>query len=232
MHKSLEKCIGIALATVSTIFVVFLLVLITNTNVAVEADNSVVHALFIVLTLAFATLTAFNVYFAFSNMEKVNQVLLFKTKNTVQKASVGVIRKLAKKATADIEGIKINKINLFTDATGEVTFKAAIKVKATKGEDDIKATELLEEVSTAIEKEILEVLGLQFKEIELKLIKYKKQEKAPAPAEQAQTPAYESTEQDANDEVETFDTEIEETIEVEEVNEDEVEETDEDEVKL
>lgn len=172
MKRNFEKFITISLAVVSAIFVMFLLVMILSTDVAVEANNGVVQALFIVFTLFFLALSSLNIYSAFCSTEKVNQILLFKTKNSAKKASVGVVRKIAKKAVADIEGIKIGSIHLFVDSNNDVTFKAAVKVRAAEG-SEFKAAILLERISDALETEFMEILGLEFKEVELKLVSAK-----------------------------------------------------------
>jgi hypothetical protein len=173
MKKNFEKFITISLAVVSAIFVVFLLVIIFNTDIAADADNSVVHALFFVFTAFFLILSSVNIYSAFANTEKVNQILLFKTRNTSKKASVGVVRKLAKQAVSAIQGIKVGHIHLFVDDNNDVTLKATAKIIADKNSEPVKATVLLERATAAIQIEFLEILGLEFKEIELKLVSAK-----------------------------------------------------------
>jgi len=182
MKKNFEKLISISLAVMSSIFVVFLLVMIFNTAAAEEANNKVVHALFGVFAAIFAILTAINIMSAFSEAEKVNQILLFKTKSREKKASVGLVRKLVKKAAKRLSGVKINHIHLYVDSTNEVIMKAAVRVDlGVSGAQ--KAADVLDEVNKSIEDEFLNVLGFEFKMIELKLIAVKQGEKSVKQAE-------------------------------------------------
>ncbi|MCL2771088.1 MAG: hypothetical protein FWD89_02125 [Firmicutes bacterium] len=192
MKKILEKIISVSLACVSLIFVVFLLVMIFNTNAAAEADNKVVHSLFIVFTLVFIALTAINIRAAFSDEERINQVLLYKTTGSSKKASVGVVRRLAKRAVKDIAGAKVRHVHLYVDENHEVTFRASVKVVTDQNSTEKgKAVIILEKVNAAIAIACQEVLGLEFKEIELKLVSAKSDYKpdAQAVAEKAEAAA-------------------------------------------
>jgi len=180
----MEKLITISLAVMSSIFVVFLLVMIFNTNAAEEANNKVVHALFGVFTLIFLVLTTMNIMSAFSETERINQILLFKTKNSEKRASVALVRKLAKQAAKTVEGAKISHLNLYADATNEVIVKAAVKVD-TGDNDNIKASDILDRVNTALVNEFMNVLGFEFKMIELKLTSIKQNERAEQAAVQS-----------------------------------------------
>jgi len=180
MKKTLEKMITISLGVISTIFVVFLLVLITRPDTAEGANTPVVHALFIIFASIFAALTIFNILLSFKDSERVKQVLLFKTKNGAKKASLSVIRKLAKQAVKAVNGVNICHIHLFLDDNNDIIFKAAVKIKPidSGGNEAFNAALILEKVNAALELIFLEVLGLSFKEIELKLI-YAKTTRSP-----------------------------------------------------
>ncbi|MCL2375434.1 MAG: hypothetical protein FWC82_02800 [Firmicutes bacterium] len=175
MKKTLEKMITISLGVVSTIFVVFLLVLIKRPDTAEGANTPVVHALFIIFASIFAALTIFNILLSFNDSERVKQVLLFKTKNGAKKASLSVIRKLAKQTVKAVNGVNICHIHLFLDDNNDIVFKAAVKIKSIEsgGNQAFNAALILEKVNAALELIFLEVLGLSFKEIELKLISAK-----------------------------------------------------------
>jgi len=175
MKKHFEKIISIALSGIALMFVVFLLIMIFNTDLAIEANNTMVHILFIVFASLFAVLAALSIWSAFNDHERVNQILLFKTQNGAKKASVSVIRKLAKTAVTPIASVKVGSVHVFVDETGEVYLKATVKIvpKKKDGAALAKASVILEQVNAALQLEFMDVLNLEFKEIELKLIKAK-----------------------------------------------------------
>jgi len=162
----------VAITLISLLFIVFLLVLIADTEIAAEANNSVVHALFGVFTALFVLLSGLHIWECFSENDKVNQVLLYKTQDSVKKASVGVIRKLAKKAVGSVEHAKVCHIHLFVDVNGEVTMKAAVKI-IDKQHVDIDVSSILDNVNNALVEEFQSTLGFKFKEIILKLVAVK-----------------------------------------------------------
>lgn len=179
--------VAISMAVMALIFVVFTLVLILNTDVAVEANNGVVHSLFGIFALIFIALVTVNVWSAFSEREKIKQILLFKTKDSILNASVGVIRKLAKKAVAGIEHAKIKHIHLFVDSNNEVIMKAAIKIKA-DDEQEIKAGIVMDKVNKALTDEYKQALGFEFKTLELKLVSFKENKQTrPEPIQEKPT---------------------------------------------
>ncbi|MCL2177411.1 MAG: hypothetical protein FWB72_05685 [Firmicutes bacterium] len=177
MKRNFERFITISLSVVSLIFVVFAMILIFNTDIAEEANNGVVQSLFGIFALFFVILTTLNILGSFSETDRVNQILLFKTKDSVRKASVSVIRKLAKQAVLNVEGAKVKHIHLFTDATNEVIMKASVKVASKKDEPCVKATQVLEQVNAALVSKFLDELSFEFKEIELKLTSIKNNKK-------------------------------------------------------
>jgi len=175
MKKIFEKLIAISLAVMSLIFVVFLLVMIFDSELAAQANNTVVHALFIVFALVLAALTTLNILFSFLNHDRVNQILLFKTKSGTKKASVSVVKSLAKQAVSVIPNIKISGIHLIADDNNEVIFRANIALNTSGAETNTApdVAKILENVNAALEIEFRDVLNLIFKDIELKLTKTK-----------------------------------------------------------
>ncbi|MCL2630069.1 MAG: hypothetical protein FWD49_00930 [Firmicutes bacterium] len=167
MKKNFEKIVSIALGTMSLIFVVALLIFIFNTDAAIEANNSVVHALFVVFFVIFAALTALNIYSAFTDNDKVNQVLIFKSKGGKTEATVGVIGKLSKKAVTMAGGVKVGKPHLLVDDNFEVTMRIAIKLT------DEKVEAVVPVIRESLEIAFAEELGLKFKAIDFKVTSMK-----------------------------------------------------------
>jgi hypothetical protein len=182
MKKNFEKMISISLTIMASIFVIFLLLIIFNSDIAAEANNGVVHALFGVFSVILLALCAIDIRSAFTTNERVNQILLFKTQDTSKKASVKVIRKLAREAVAQINGVKVGGIQLFVDDTNDVVLRATVKILG--NHESAKA--VMEQMSDILRDEFNKVLGFSFKEIELKLVSFK-EIKAPAEAPIAPT---------------------------------------------
>jgi len=182
MKKLFERMTSITLGVMALIFIIFTLAMIFNTRVAEEANNGVVQALFGIFAFMFVALSAVNIWSAFSERDKIKQILLFKTKDSVNNASVSVIRKMAKKVVAGIECVKLRHINLFIDNNNEAIMKAAVKISATDKEGELQVAEILDKVYTALKNEYSSILGFEFKTIELKLTSIKEAKK-PKPEE-------------------------------------------------
>jgi|GEM_PF-2787561 len=173
MKKHFDKVVSIALTAIALLFVVFLLIMIFDSEFAVDANNRVVQILFIVFASLFGVLATLSIISAFNDQERVNQILLFKTKYGAKKASISVIRKLAKTAVTPIDAVKIGHIHVYVDDNSNAYLRATVKIvpKKKNGAPEDKASVILEKVNAALQLEFIEVLNLEFKEVELKLIK-------------------------------------------------------------
>jgi len=175
MRKNFEKFIIIAASVLSVLFALFLLLLVFSPKMAADANNSVVKTVFIILAVILIGLLSLSIWSAFSTSDKVNQILLFKTKGSSKKISVEIIRKLSKETVKKIMGVKITGMYFFVTDTSEIVMKASIKIDMNKvGEGVEKPTVLLDEINTMLANEFQQVLEFQFAEIELKLISLKR----------------------------------------------------------
>jgi hypothetical protein len=184
MKKVLEKVISIVLAAISLLFVIVLLVVMFNEDLASRLhEETLARAFVIVFSIIFAVLTTTNILLAFKDNDKVNQILLFRTKESASRATISVVKRLAKKAALNIKGMPIKKqtegkgtklqhIVLTADANGDVTFTASVRCVTDKVEP------LLEKVRAELVVTFGEVLGLNFKAIDLFAIAVKNDYKA------------------------------------------------------
>jgi len=175
MKRHIEKFITVSLAGVSLIFVVSLLALVFNQSLAYQTNNTIVQALFAVFGIVFLALTGYSIFSVFSEKNTANQVLLFNNGGGAKKASVSVIKRLAKQAVDTVVGASLTSVSIFVNENNEPTLKANLVIAPKKHSrmplDSVSV--IFEKVNSALEVTFDEILGLRFKDIELKLVSAK-----------------------------------------------------------
>ncbi|MFA5449055.1 MAG: hypothetical protein WC292_01255 [Clostridia bacterium] len=167
MKKILEKIVTITLAFIGLLFVILMLVLMFKPEYAENLNNQLVHVLIIIFSGIFAILTVLNIATAFSDADKINSVLLFKTRSSATKASIGVVKRTAKNAVRQVEGAKMKKVSLFIDENNDVRLRIDIKVVS----EDVES--LVLKLRAIVINTFEEVLGLVFSSVDFKLVKVK-----------------------------------------------------------
>lgn len=167
MKKVFEKIVTIALAFIALLFVIMMLVIMFNPDYAVNMNNTFVHVLLILFACIFGVLTAFNIASAFSDAERVNNILLFKMKGSATKASVSVVKKTARAATKQVEGAKLRRAVLFADENNDIRMKITLKIR----HDNVES--VVNRVRATVIATFDEVLGFRFKEIDFVVVNLK-----------------------------------------------------------
>ncbi|MDR0751417.1 MAG: hypothetical protein LBF12_02330 [Christensenellaceae bacterium] len=175
MKKILEKIVSVTLAFISLLFVIMMLVVMFNPEYAQNMDNSLVNVLIIIFACIYAILSGINIARAFTDSEKINSILLFKGKDSATKASITVVKKTARGATAQIEGAKLKKAVLYVDENNDVRMKVDLKIT----DDDVD--KIVNCVRANIITTFDEVLGFRFKAIDFNVTNLKNPQYKPSP---------------------------------------------------
>ncbi|MDR3186675.1 MAG: hypothetical protein LBU04_07785 [Christensenellaceae bacterium] len=175
MKKILEKIVSITLAFIALLFVILMLVVMFKPEYAENMNNALVHVLMIIFAGIFGVLTAINIISAFSDAERINNILLFKGKDSATKASISVVKKIAKVSTAQIEGAKLRKATLYVDENNDVKMKVDLKI------NDSDVEKIISSVRANLITTFDEVLGFRFKSIDFSVINLKNETYTPDP---------------------------------------------------
>lgn len=167
MKKLFERIVTVALAFTGILFVALLLVIMFKPDYAANLTNELVRVLVIIFSAIFGVLTALNIAAAFTDNEKISNVLLFKAKSGATKATIGVIKKTAARAAKQVEGARLKKVTLFVDENNDVRMKVDLKVKSA----DIEET--VTKVRATMVNVFFEILGLEFTTIDFRLVSVK-----------------------------------------------------------
>lgn len=164
MKKLLERIVAIALTVIGALLIALLLVVMFKAVDVAELDNQVVKILIMSLSVIFAILAALCIGAAFSDNDKLKAVLMFKDKESATKATVGVVKKLAKKAAKNVPNAKVTKVLLFVDDNNNVKLRVSIRVKGNDTEN------VINRVRAEITSTIAAVLDVEFASVDFKLI--------------------------------------------------------------
>lgn len=167
MKKIFEKVVTITLGVISLFFVIMMLVTAFGGLELSDFDNSIVRALLICLAVIFAVLTGLAVFAAFQDNEKLSSVVLFKNKESATKATVGVVKRTAKRVVKEIPEAKLTKVQIVADDNGNVRLKVDVKL----------ATDATMEVVTKVRALLIDtfanVFGIEFASIDFRIVKSK-----------------------------------------------------------
>lgn len=161
--KVMEKIVSITLSIVCLILVVLLLITAFGHIKNSDLDNKIVKGLLVTLMLVFIALSGINIALSFKDEEKLNTVLLFKTKSSAAQATIPVMKKTAKRVCKTIEEGKIKRVNVYADDIGNVRMKIDVKIYS---DDTIDVINLMR---ATIEKTFEEVFGVEFASIDFKI---------------------------------------------------------------
>ncbi len=167
MKKIFEKVVTVTLGVISLFFVIMMLVTAFGGLELNDFDNSIVRALLICLAVIFAVLTGLAVFAAFQDNEKLSSVVLFKNKESATKATVGVVKRTAKRVVKEIPEAKLTKVQIVADDNGNVRLKVDVKL----------ATDATMEVVTKVRALLIDtfanVFGIEFASIDFRIVKSK-----------------------------------------------------------
>lgn len=164
MKKLLEKITSVALAVVSILFIALVWVVMFKPAIAADFDTSLVKAFVIILSSAFLILSGLNIYSSFVDNERLSDVLLFKDRESATKATVGVVKKTAKRVTKNMEEAKIRKVTLYSDASGNISMNVETKVKSDRTMD------VITNVRALLIETFDEIFGIEFSAINFRVI--------------------------------------------------------------
>lgn len=153
-----------------------MLVIMFKPEYANNMNNALVNVLIIIFACIYAVLTGINITRAFSDSERINNVLLFKGKDSATKASISVVKRIAKVATGQIEGAKLKKATLFVDENNDVRMKVDLKII----DKDIEM--VVGSVKANLITTFDEVLAFRFKTIDFNVVNLKNPAYVPSPA--------------------------------------------------
>lgn len=152
-----------------------MLIVMFKPEYAENMNNPLVNVLIIIFACIYAILSGINIARAFSDSERINSILLFKGKDSATKASISVVKKTAKVATAQIEGAKLKKAILLVDENNDVKMKVDLKIN----DDDVD--KIINSVRANIITTFDEVLGFRFKSIDFSVVNLKNPQYIPNP---------------------------------------------------
>ncbi|HIV00630.1 MAG TPA: hypothetical protein IAB14_05930 [Candidatus Stercoripulliclostridium merdipullorum] len=167
MKKVAEKIISITLGAISLLFVVLSLVAVFGAVQTADFDNKVVHALIIILTVVFATLTGINIYLSFLENDKLRAVMLRKDGGSSTKATVAAVKSTIRRAVKPESRGKVKKVQLIVDDNGTVRLRIEVKIKADNTQ------EVIDKMRALIEETFRAVMGIEFQTIDFKIVNVK-----------------------------------------------------------
>lgn len=127
MKKNLEKIFTLASVVVAVILIMVLIVTAFGGIKQEDFDNNLVKGLLFTLGILYLVLSITAVVLVFINADAVKDVTLRTDKGGSIKVSANVIYKYVKKACAQVEGVKCQKVLLVSDEYG-VRLKVNVKV--------------------------------------------------------------------------------------------------------
>lgn len=167
MKKVAEKIISITLGAISLLFVVLSLVAVFGAVQTADFDNKVVHALIIILTVVFATLTGINIYLSFLENDKLRAVMLRKDGGSSTKATVAAVKSTIRRAVKPESRGKVKKVQLIVDDNGTVRLRIEVKIKADNTQ------EVIDKMRALIEETFRAVMNIEFQTIDFKIVNLK-----------------------------------------------------------
>lgn len=135
MRKITEKVAVVAQISIALVFAVTAMLYLFNALPnAAAAENGMFGTLIAILAVVFAALSAYIVYFNFSENEALKQVLLHCDSESATHADVKVVKKLVKSCAKKADGIRVKKIKLrLNEQNGLI---ADLKVDVSRGVTD------------------------------------------------------------------------------------------------
>lgn len=135
MRKITEKVAVVAQISIALVFAVTAMLYLFNALPnAAAAENGMFGTLIAILAVVFAALSAYIVYFNFSENEALKQVLLHCDSESATHADAKVVKKLVKSCAKKADGIRVKKIKLrLNEQNGLI---ADLKVDVSRGVTD------------------------------------------------------------------------------------------------
>jgi len=178
MKKNTQRIITLIAAALSALLIIALLVLILSPAAAANANNPLVQVLVYILASVLLIAVGLSVFMVFLPDNRVKKIKLQNSNRGKSDVTAACVKRVAKEAASSVEGAFIKKIKLTKDAFDEIYFSASLLIEAKKYDGEIavssdfqeKPGEIIKKVTAAIELEVMEIFGLEFRAIELKLV--------------------------------------------------------------
>lgn len=165
-RKIFEKILAIGSVIVAIVFVLVLLITMFGGIDATEFNNQLVQGLFVSLGVVYLLLAAGIIAYQFIDSDAVKEIVINSHKQTSTKASAAVIKKIAKKHIATVEGVKCSRVIISLTEYG-VRLKVGIKVV------DKEIQEVAALLKCMLEDVYYEILGYRFYAIDFKVLSLK-----------------------------------------------------------
>lgn len=173
MKKTIEKIAVIAHICITFIFVLLTCLILFNAlKLEYDAQGNVqVDSIVVVLIAVFAAvyvgLSVYLVYNAFTERNLLKEVLLYSDKGSLTKASANVIKNIAIEDAKTLEGVKVKKVQIRPDDKMGFKIKVFVRVE----QDNVALA--LDTLRCLLEDSYVNILGLRFSAIDLRIDKMK-----------------------------------------------------------
>lgn len=127
MKKNLEKIFASASFVVAVILIMVLLVTAFGGIETSEFNSQLVQGLLITLAIIYVVLAIITLILAFISTEAIKEITLRSEQEGSVRVTVQVVTKFVKKACAEVEGVKCQRVSVVTDDYG-VRLKVSVKV--------------------------------------------------------------------------------------------------------
>ena len=162
MKKTLTRILGASVSIVASLLIIILVITAFGGIKVEDIQKGLGKGLIIALSVIFLALMI--VFFAllFSSDDVIKEIIIKSEHKGSVYATMSVIRKTVKKATAEMEGIKIGKVNVISTEFG---VRLIVNVKVVDQDAEIAAAR----VRLALEDEFKGSLGYTFNSIEVRI---------------------------------------------------------------
>lgn len=162
MKKTLTRILGASVSIVASLLIIILVITAFGGIKVEDIQKGLGKGLIIALSVIFLALMV--VFFAllFSSDDVIKEIIIKSEHKGSVYATMSVIRKSVKNATAEMEGIKTGKVNVISTEFG---VRLVVNVKVVDQDADIAATR----VRLALEDEFNGSLGYTFNSIEVRI---------------------------------------------------------------
>lgn len=162
MKKTLTRILGASVSIVASLLIIILVITAFGGIKVEDIQKGLGKGLIIALSVIFLALMI--VFFAllFSSDDVIKEIIIKSEHKGSVYATMSVIRKTVKKATAEMEGIKTGKVNVISTEFG---VRLIVNVKVVDQDAEIAAAR----VRLALEDEFKGSLGYTFNSIEVRI---------------------------------------------------------------
>lgn len=170
MRKIADRIILIAHISISTIFVfvgllIFINIIPLNIVEGALVVDSFVLALIIVLVALYVVFSGYLIYSTFVQRNYIKQILLYRDADSSTKATIAVIKKIAKDNSRLVEGLTVKKLQISANDMQKLKLEMVVDVV----NDDVAGT--VDTMRCLLIDSYMSILGLSFETIDFKIRK-------------------------------------------------------------